>query len=290
MDRVFLCMPALWLAAGCTGEKAPSDTAAEEVVEDTDVAEPAEEEVDPGPRVELSGTVEYEDGTAVDSSTVRVQMCISFSCYPGQIGDGGSFLFQNLEPGSYSFDVVPLADSADGYPTVMDFVDLTEDNLFVSMDTPVKIPSFHNRDDSFSEQPFDAGAGLMIHTDQASFDSEDLEPEEQFIASAPVEDLDATGLLLQGFEGQEIVGMAFLAPYDSTLSPAWGFEWTLGNGIASVAEGTETTIYNGIYSTHSWKQTATAIVDENGSISVDGGIENLSVLVVTIEKSEEDED
>lgn len=88
----------------------------------------------------------------------------------------------------------------------------------------------------------------------------------------------SSGLPLKDLDLDKIVGMWYLGPYDSTVSPSWKFKV---EGL-DLPVGTTVNILNSSYSDRKWLDAGTATVGEDGVLHTDvnSGISILSTLVL----------
>jgi hypothetical protein len=274
MNR-FLYFSSLLMMMGCGEEKISSDTGVEEdsaTEEDTNTS--PEDTSPPAHTLSMTGSVKYADGTVVERSSVRVQMCYASSCYPGQLGENGAFTFPSLAVGTYSFNAIPLGGDFNTYATPIDFFELTEDMDTFVVGNTVTIPSF-GETVSPTTGDYDVGDGLIININSDTYvpHSGD-EDQEQFVGAVAIEPQEF-GLPMSMMDG-EAHRIWYLGAYEAHTAPGWGFHLT----DVGLEAGTEVLIYNANYGEKIWELTETVTVAENGSLTSEHGIQILSLLVL----------
>ena len=260
------------------GEKT-TDTATDPITEPSEPSEPSEPDTptddcaatdETGFRFE--GTVEFSDGTAADNTQVRVQMCKS-SCFQASWGpDGFCFPEGTLDPGTYAFDVVPFG--VENHATPLSFLTITEDQELISLEEPVIVPEFQYNG-ALVDGDFDGGNGLSIAVSAAGFTANMMG--EEGVQSVPV-DPATSGLPLEGIAQENIVGMWFLGPFESSLSPAWSFTVT----DSGLAVGETVQILNADYEEKQFQEMGTATVNADGLLVSDSesGIGQMTTLIL----------
>jgi len=277
--RWFSMMLPWVLVFGC-GDK--EDTGAVEADADTDSDSDTDTDTDTdtdsdtdSDSVSLDGTVAYVDGTAIENTSVRVQMCGQLGCIPAQL-DGDNFSYLALGEGTYAFDVVPLIDGE--YATPLDFLTLSVADGDRVLEGTVGIPSYEAVT-AVQETTLEAG-NLMIHIDPAGYTAPSDDSEASYVGAVSV-DPGMSGLEFDLVEGT-IVAAWYLGAFRATIDPGWEFEVS---GL-DVAPGTELRVYNAHYENYGWSDRGTVTVGDDGAIdsSVDGvTIAYLATLILVQE-------
>ena len=272
----------LSFAFACNGKSqhsaATTDTSDTNDTEDTtDTIDTTDTEV--VPTSEMTGELNFHDGTPFDgSSLVRVQMCRG-DCYMG-ILDGNKFTFPSLPDGTYAFDVVPLlGDGPREYATAIDFIDIDTSMETLALEASVTVYKFETMSDPLTNGAATLDGDLTVDVDPSGFTPREYYEDDQFLSSVRVNPVEA-GLPLSTFPAKEdIVGMWQLGAFESEVAPAWGFQ-VANSGLE---EGQQLRVYNASYKDVEWVEVGTATVDGNGTIVSDPGtgLQILSALVIT---------
>ena len=261
------------------GEKVPDTATDPQIHEPSEPSEPSEPDTPIDYCAEtdatgfrFEGTVEFSDGSTADGSQVRVQMCKS-SCFPASWGENG-FCFPEgtLDPGTYAFDVVPFG--KENHATPLSFITISEDQELLSLEEPVIVPEFQHSG-ALVDGDFDAGGGLSIAVSTSGFTPNMMG--EEAVQSVPV-DPATSGLPLEGIAQENIVGMWFLGPFESALSPAWSF--TVSD--SGLTEGDSVQILNADYEDKQFHEMGTATVNADGLLVSDSesGIGQMTTLIL----------
>ena len=96
----------LFASTACNGKDTTDSSVDTGQASDTEDTTDTIDTTDTLPTSSFSGSIEFDDGTEVNSSNIRVQMCME-SCFIG-ILEGNDFTFPALAAGTYAFDIVPL--------------------------------------------------------------------------------------------------------------------------------------------------------------------------------------
>lgn len=223
---------------------------------------------------QMTGNLVYADGTTIDAGTVRVQMC-DIVCMNGTVNGDGSFIFSYLQPGTYAFDVVPLADG--DYATPLDFIEVTEEDI--ALQTPITIPTFATKAE-LTMGTVAGDDGLSVDIDPTTFVPREGAPNDLFFASVSVGSetvpLPLTTLPVEG----EIIRVWYLGAFDAHTTTPWPFRL---EGLTDMV-GEMLHFFNGDLSEKQWIDLGTSIVDENGLVESPDGIHQLSILVVVREE------
>ena len=270
-----------FILTACVSNK--EDTATEEEVvadeqQETDDSE-AEAEADAcvaedgAEGVRFEGQVRYPDGTLGDQSNTRIHMCSGGCTMARWGGDGFCYPEGSLEPGVYSFKVVPFG--FEGHATPLSVVSIRDENKILSKD--VSVPAFSHQTELI-DGAFDAGNGLTIN-----IVADDYTPHlstESFVAAVSVDPIES-GLPLEGLEAENIVGMWYLGSFDAAVAPKWSFQVE----DTGLAVGTTVQILNASYDDHKWIDAGTATVDSEGLLrsDEDSGVANLTTILLVSE-------
>ena len=257
--------------------KEEEDTASEEVVEAEETTEEVEDAeadacADLGVEgIRLEGTIRYPDGTLGCRDNTRVHMCSGAGCSFALWGDSG-FCYPegSLEPGVYSFKVVPFG--FEGHATPLSVITIRDEDKVLSKE--VNVPEFTHQTD-LMDGKFNAGNGMEI--DIVAENYTPSLPNEEFVAAVSV-DFSESGLPVEGIEHDRIFAMWYLGSFDASISPKWGFE-VKDTGLEV---GTTLQILNASYYDQKWEIVGSATVDDDGVLRTDddSGIANLTTVIL----------
>ncbi len=268
-----------FIFTACVSNK--EDTASQEEVvtdelqetEEMDSAADACVAEDGATGVRFEGKVRYPDGALGDQTNTRIHMC-SGGCTMARWGtDGFCYPEGSLEPGVYSFKVVPFG--FEGHATPLSVVSIRDENKILTKD--VSVPEFSHQAE-LVDGAFEAGNGLTIN-----IVADDYTPyltTENFVAAVSVDPTES-GLPVEGIDTENIVGMWYLGSFDAVIAPMWSFQ-VENTGLT---EGTTVQILNASYDDHKWTDAGTATVDSEGILhsDVDSGVANLTTILLVAE-------